>query len=138
VYHQVKELQRVLVPHYNVRIMLSEYMFPHTDPADDDALYILMTPHLCVELPPHYIIWQTEQWGHSMLKEGNKRWANQRNARELQDFIEVFEVSTPHNCQCLPLPYPAGRIVRDYQNCLFRFFNCDREQWKFGITARNT
>lgn len=61
VYHQVKELERVLSPHYRVKIMLSEYMFPHTDPADDEALYILMTPHLCVDLPPHYIIWQTEQ-----------------------------------------------------------------------------
>ena len=92
VYHQCKEIERVLAPHYRVRLTLHEYMFPHTDPADDGALYILMTPHLCVDLPPHYIIWQTEQWGHYMLQTGNRRWANQRNLPDLLDFVEVFEV----------------------------------------------
>lgn len=93
VYHQCKEIQRVLAPHYRVRLTLHEYMFPHTDPKDDRALYILMTPHLCVDLPPHYIIWQTEQWGHRMLQVGNRQWANQRNEKEMLDFVEVFEVS---------------------------------------------
>ncbi|CAL8471410.1 g10952 [Coccomyxa elongata] len=91
VYHQCKEIERVLAPHYRVRLTLHDYMFPHTDPADDGALYILMTPHLCVDLPPHYIIWQTEQWGHYMLQVGNRRWANQRNEPDLLDFVEVFE-----------------------------------------------
>lgn len=33
------------------------------------------------------------QWGHHVLEVGNKRWANKRNAKELLDFVEVFEVS---------------------------------------------
>lgn len=129
VYHQCKEIERVLAPHYRVRLTLHEYMFPHTDPADDRALYILMTPHLCVDLPPHYIIWQTEQWGHYMLQVGNRRWANQRNKPDLLDYVEVFEVKFSSRC----ILQSQHRLLEHVGACMNMM--CCRVLLRFGTTA---
>ena len=92
VYHQCKEVQRALQMKYDTTLQLFQ-KFPATDPANDDALYIIMAAHTLEELPPHYILYQTEQWGHFALQPYNAVWANQRGNASRQTTLEAFEVA---------------------------------------------
>ena len=48
-----------------------------------------------VDFPPHYVLWQTEQWGRDMLTVGNLRWPKRRGAPDVTDFVGAFEVRGP-------------------------------------------
>jgi hypothetical protein len=99
VYHQARELQRVLRPHYSVTLTLWGLGYNATDPALDASLYIMMTPHLATDFPPHYILWQTEQWGTDALRLNRPRWPKGRSGART-DFVGAFEARTLSFC-CL-------------------------------------
>ena len=90
VYHQARELQRVLEPHYSVALTLWGLAYNATDPALDGSLYIMMTPHLAADFPPHYILWQTEQWGTHALRLNKPGWPKARSGART-DFLGAFE-----------------------------------------------
>ena len=61
VYHQGKELERVLSTRYKVALLCFENL---PDPVWEDAmdsLYIIMPGFSAAVLPPNYILYQTEQ-----------------------------------------------------------------------------
>ena len=60
------------------------------DTAQYDALFIILAAHLMPRFPPYYVVYQTEQWGHHVLAEGNRVWGPQHNGTERDDFAEVF------------------------------------------------
>ncbi len=92
VYHQAKELHRVLSINHNATLHLFQYL-PAPDPADDDAVFIIMPAYSASMLPPQYILYQTEQWGHYSLDPLTPIWANQRGNTSRQTTLDAFEVS---------------------------------------------
>ena len=92
VYHQSKELERVLSLKHNVTLFTFQHL-PDPDPANDDALYIIMPAFSASMLPPQYILYQTEQWGHWTLDPYSATWANQRGNQTRQITLDAFEVS---------------------------------------------
>ena len=109
VYHQSKELERVLAVTHNV--VLSNFpQLPDPHPAHDNALYIIMPAFSASTLPPHYILYQTEQWGHPTLQPHSATWANKQGNSTRQITLDAFEVSallpvcvTVHKqgCECI-------------------------------------
>ena len=91
VYHQSKELERVLRQTHHV-VLSNFQQLPDPLPADDDALYIIMPAFSASMLPPHYILYQTEQWGHPTLDPNSATWANQRGNKTRQTTLDAFEV----------------------------------------------
>lgn len=89
VYRQCKEVQRVLSVKYDVTLEVFKE-FPATIHANSGALYILIAAHNIGELPPHYIIYQTEQWGHERLQPYKAVWGNQSGNSSSQTTLEAF------------------------------------------------
>ena len=58
VWHHGRELERVLSQRYAVEATFWDAPYNATDPARDGSLYIMLTPHLARDFPPHYILWQ--------------------------------------------------------------------------------
>ncbi|CAL5224030.1 g6650 [Coccomyxa viridis] len=90
VYHQSKELERALGSKYAVSLYTFQHL-PDPDPADDDALYIIMPAFSASSFPPHYILYQTEQWGHQTLDPHNAVWPNKRGNQTRQFTLDAFE-----------------------------------------------
>ena len=93
VYHQSKELARILSKKYAVTLKLFDD-FPMSDPEFDDELYIIIPAHSASAgtLPPNYVLYQTEQLSHYALEKGKMVWANRRGNETLRDFHEAFKV----------------------------------------------
>ena len=68
--------------------------FPPSDPADDNALHIFIPATEAKALPPHYILYQTEQSNHRMLNHSNALWPMGRNNTHKQAIRPVFEVGS--------------------------------------------
>ena len=103
-YHQCKELQRVLQWDGQYRVRL-EYRgdFPPADTTDDKALHIFLPAHEVRAFPPHYILYQTEQTTHPCLNHTNPFWPPSRNGSRKQTMGEAFEVIG----SCIyPIPQP--------------------------------
>ena len=66
--------------------------FPPSDPADDSALHIFVPATEAEALPPHYILYQTEQATHHMLNHSNAVWPMGRNDTRKQAIRPAFEV----------------------------------------------
>ena len=66
--------------------------FPPSDPADDNALHIFIPATEAKALPPHYILYQTEQTTHHMLNHSNAVWPMGRNDTRKQTIGPAFEV----------------------------------------------
>ena len=106
VYHQGRELERVLGVKHNVVLCTFQHL-PNPDPANDTALYIIMPAFATNMLPPNYILYQTEQWGHETLSPHSAIWANQRGNETQQTTLDAFEVNllpctTAELPSCLP------------------------------------
>ena len=91
VYHQSKELERVLRLKHDVALSTFQHL-PDPDPVDDDALYIVMPAFSASVFPPHYILYQTEQWGHLTLEPHSAVWPNKRENKTRQTTLDAFEV----------------------------------------------
>ncbi len=66
--------------------------FPPSDPADDGALHIFVPAHEAKALPPHYILYQTEQATHGMLNHSAAVWPMGRDETRKQTVRAAFEV----------------------------------------------
>ncbi|KAK9832609.1 hypothetical protein WJX81_003413 [Elliptochloris bilobata] len=86
IYHQAREVARVLRPHY--KVTGNDWQAP--DEALHGALFIILAAHLMPRFPPHYVVYQTEQWGHQVLAEGNRAWGPPHNGTQRVDCAEVF------------------------------------------------
>ena len=60
------------------------------DEAQHGALFIILAAHLMPRFPPHYVVYQTEQWGHQVLAAGNRVWGPPHNGTARTDCTEVF------------------------------------------------
>ena len=77
------------------------------DAAQHGALFVILAAHLMPRFPPHYVVYQTEQWGHAVLAEGSRVWGPPHNGTARRDCAEVFrnavEVRTRSTWDaCLP------------------------------------
>lgn len=60
------------------------------DAAQHGALFVILAAHLMPRFPPHYVVYQTEQWGHAVLAEGNRVWGPPHNGTARRDCAAVF------------------------------------------------
>jgi hypothetical protein len=70
------------------------------DPALHSALFVLLAAHLMPSFPPHYVVFQTEQWGHPLLAEGSAAWGPAHGGAARRDCGDVFRgaVEARHSC----------------------------------------
>ena len=87
----------------------NEWQAPDT--TQHGALFVILAAHLMPRFPPHYVVYQTEQWGHAVLAEGNCVWGPPHNGSARRDCAEVFrnavearpcsaQMPASQQCQC--------------------------------------
>ena len=90
----------------SIGVQGNEWQAP--DAAQHGALFIILAAHLMPLFPPHYVVYQTEQWGHAVLAEGNRVWGPPHHGSVRRDwdvFRGAVEASSLSCFQCLASSY---------------------------------
>jgi len=88
------------------------------DPALHGALFVLLAAHLMPSFPPHYVVFQTEQWGHPLLAEGGAAWGPAHGGAARRDCGAVFRGAVEaRRTAAAPAVFRVNMAPPSWANC---------------------